>query len=68
MKDSDSKNCALYIVNGIICWYADYHKKYPTVNDVRENFNMRNIQQDVTNDEIQDVIERVKQYDERFGR
>ena len=59
------KNCALYIVNGIICWFVDYHGKYPTVNDVRENFNMRNIQQDVTNDEIQEVIERVKQYDGR---
>lgn len=61
-------NTALYIVNGIICCFVDYHGKYPTVNDVRDNFNMYNIQRDVTNDEIQNVIERVKQYDERFVR
>ncbi len=62
---SDLKNSALYVVNGMICDFADYFGKYPTVDEVRRSWKMKmnDMNARVTDEEIEDIIRRVERQD-----
>lgn len=61
---SDLHRTTLYVVNGIVCDHADYYGKYPDVFDVRCNWRMsREMNGDITDDEIRDIIRMVERQD-----
>ena len=60
---TDLKRANLYVVNGIICDYKDFSGNYPTVADVRNNWQFDYLKIDITDEEISDVIQRVKKLD-----
>ena len=62
IMNKDFKNTALHIVNGIICDYKDFTGIYPTVENVRNNFNFPKYA-DISDNEISHIIEMVKKYD-----
>lgn len=51
----------LWIVNGIVCSLSVEGVSYPTVEDVRNNWQFRF--SDVTNEEIERIIDNVKRID-----
>lgn len=65
MNTNDLHNAALYKVNGIVCDLADYNGKFPTVEDVRNNWRMKlNGTNDVVSDEeIENIIRLVERQD-----
>lgn len=52
---------SLWLVNGIVCSLSVEGVSYPTVEDVRNNWQFRF--SDVTNEEIERIIENVKRID-----
>lgn len=60
--DKDSKNCALYIANGLIVEWFDLGF-YPALFEVRGWLENRRISSElVTDDEINDIISKVAKY------
>jgi hypothetical protein len=52
---------SLWLVNGIVCSLSVEGVSYPTVEDVRNNWQFRF--SDVTNEEIERIIDNVKRID-----
>ena len=65
MNDMNERHeTSLFIANGIVTDFVDWHNSYPTVQDVKGNFNFRDCS-DVTDAEILQIIENVRRIDER---
>lgn len=58
----DRLNCENYIVNGAIVLLWEYWGKRPTVEQVRENFNVALECRIITDEQIGGIIERVSRY------
>ena len=61
---NDSHNVHLYLANAIVCDLSVERVKYPTVQDVKNNwrFDYQDLA-DVTDSEISEIIEKVKRMD-----
>ena len=58
---SDSHRTHLYIVNGLIVDSWDYTGKQPTVSEIKSSWRFHDMN-DVTDDEISDIIGRVARF------
>ena len=64
-RENDLHNADLYLVNGIVCDFCDLEGKYPTVDDIRQNWQLSRYGtgQRVTDDEIERIIRLVERQD-----
>lgn len=60
---NDRKNAQLYVVNGIVCQMSVEGVSYPSVEDVKNHWQFRNLP-DVTDEDIEKIICDVKELDE----
>lgn len=64
-RTNDLHASALYKTNGIICDFADYYGRYPSVDEVRESWQMKlnRTNEEVTDEEIEQIIRKVERCD-----
>lgn len=58
----DRLNCECYVVNGAIVTIWDYTRKRPTVAQIRANHNVALGCRLITDEQIEDIIERVSKF------
>lgn len=60
--NEDTIQCAKYVANGVIVTLWDYTGRRPSVDDIKNNYNVIKCGYQLSDAEIADIIERVARY------